>query len=926
MPFERNKKRARQILVCGNCHKKKRKCDRNLPCSSCIKLSIDATCAYSTMSYKKQHLQDDRSYSSEAFRKIPGNIDSRERNIKDDSLHNKIGILNNKIKDLEASITMTTFQNKQAPRGSTTQHDDNHIIQKYHANKSPNTLNNVKRLGDDIRLIGINPVLSSEDSINFLDSLTKDPESDLRVVVTPFGPLRFLVLLRQDPASILIWKYLAWPKRKHFSLESVLNENLQDNGLEDLDGRSRIFYGNKYIKRLEKNHSESDTIEVKKAISSFGLTLGLSFTPVLFHYDSNLLEQIKQILPGKRTLHMLINMFFDTLYPFFPILDESAFRADVSRITGDYNPDNLDGHIENIVLGSKYDLAFLATLLITVRLSYLSLFSNDVVKNEELLNSQDAPLNSRDKRYLMQHPIPIEVITVAERCIKEFELITEPSLALFQSLCMMHIYRGYAPEEDPSNNHQSVISIGTLYQMASVLYLNRDPNYILYFSLRKIDERTRMLKRRLWYFLINADIEDSIIYGSPIYTIESNYDTEKPCLYEYTSNISNVVLEREIVTACDEMHPVVMFSHKILDMIFRIRSDMKISDLADHLSDFEILVEKTLGSASEYLVSDNCSPEFLKIQKFKLYLYCKLMLLYMYYCFFLYFENRNVQLSMFYLKKLWAIVHYELAAISGDILCYCDDYFGSAFALMVTPIIEYLTRMRLLLGQFRVRLKNTRLSIDMHTFNKVSMSNSQIKLYINSLDTLTDIVSEIEMQSVKSISSLSKRYFYAWKSSQSYNYGRSILDDDELYNSDKESKSRADLKFSLDELQQLENLLHCCLDLMKRNSSNLMSRTSARNIHPITDSEEHILNKHQFDKFWFLFDLLKQESVSSRNGISTYDRNRENYPINQRSLSVENSNAAAAFDIDNNILYENNLFGSFAMDDFFFDNPFNIIS
>lgn len=96
------------------------------------------------MSYKKQHLQDDRSYNSEAFRKIPGNIDSRERNIKDDSLHNKIGILNNKIKDLEASITMTTFQNKQAPRGSTTQHDDNHIIQKYHANKSPNTLNNVK--------------------------------------------------------------------------------------------------------------------------------------------------------------------------------------------------------------------------------------------------------------------------------------------------------------------------------------------------------------------------------------------------------------------------------------------------------------------------------------------------------------------------------------------------------------------------------------------------------------------------------------------------------------------------------------------------------------------------------------------------------------------------------------------------------------
>lgn len=113
---------------------------------------------------------------------------------------------------------------------------------------------------------------------------------------------------------------------------------------------------------------------------------------------------------------------------------------------------------------------------------------------------------------------------------------------------------------------------------------------------------------------------------------------------------------------------------------------------------------------------------------------------------------------------------------------------------------------------------------------------------------------------------------------------------------------------------------------MKRNSSNSMSRTSARNIHAITDSEEHILNKHQIDKLWFLFDLLKQESISSRNGIYTYDGNRENYPINQRSLSLENSNAAAGFDIDNSMLYENSLFGSFAMDDFFFDNPFNIIS
>ncbi|CUM48592.1 unnamed protein product [Debaryomyces tyrocola] len=926
MSFESNKKRKRQILSCGNCHKKKRKCDRKHPCSSCIKLSIDATCAYSTISNKKQHSYDNHGFNFEHLRK-PGVTNSEELNIENDpSLHNKIEILNNKIKDLEASITIATLQNKQKSNDSRIQYNNDHNSQKRYTNIGPESLKDMKNLENDLRFTGYNPIMADEYTINFLESINKDPKSDMKAVFTPYGPLGFSILLKQDPGAILIWKYLTSPNRIHFSIEPILKRDPKDKSLEDLDRRSRKFYGDKYIKILDKKHSDADITEIKKAISNFGLKLGISFHPAVFHDETTLLERIRQVLPNRRTLNMLVDVFFDTLYPFFPILDESAFRADISRMTGHTISDNLDEEIEDIVLGSKHDIAFLATLLITVRLSYLSLFSNLVDKNEELLNSKDDSLTSQNRRFLMEHPIPIELISIAELCIKEFDLLSESNLALFQSLCMMHIYHIHAPEEDPSSNHQSSISIGILYQMANSLFLNRDPDYILYFSERKIDKRLKILKRNLWYFLICADIKDSIIYGTPIYTIESNFDTKKPFLIEDTSNINNI--EKHTIMAFDKLYPVFMSAHKILKHIFRIKSDMKISDLAKRLSDFEILIEETLGNLKEYLVPDSYYPEFLKIQKFNLYVYCKLMLLYIYYCFFLYFENRNVQLNLFYFKKLWAIINYELGDISSNFLYYCEDYFGSGFALIFTPIFEYLTRMRMLSCQFQVRLKITLRSIDMNTFVKIPMSSSLVKLYAKSLNALIDIINEVEMRCEDSISTLSERYFYAWKTTHSYKYGRSILNDDTLYEVDQESSLNANLKYSLDQIQQLKDLLSCCINVTRSKPSNAFTnragyRDSTRNLHILPSSEERVLIDHQIDKLWYLFDLIKQEFLTSRNRISVYDQ-RNTYPPG--SLHPEDSNAGFNFDFDSHILHENNLFGNFAIDDFFSDNNFNIIN
>ena len=53
---------------------------------------------------------------------------------------------------------------------------------------------------------------------------------------------------------------------------------------------------------------------------------------------------------------------------------------------------------------------------------------------------------------------------------------------------------------------------------------------------------------------------------------------------------------------------------------------------------------------------------------------------------------------------------------------------------------------------------------------------------------------------------------------------------------------------------------------------------STINAPTVCSSDELTLIGHQIDKLWFLFDLIKQKSLSSRNRISVYDQRRNKYP------------------------------------------------
>ena len=53
------RKRKRRVVSCAECHRRKQKCDRNLPCKACIDRKMEASCHYETvaMSRERHHMR-----------------------------------------------------------------------------------------------------------------------------------------------------------------------------------------------------------------------------------------------------------------------------------------------------------------------------------------------------------------------------------------------------------------------------------------------------------------------------------------------------------------------------------------------------------------------------------------------------------------------------------------------------------------------------------------------------------------------------------------------------------------------------------------------------------------------------------------------------------------------------------------------------
>lgn len=334
-------------------------------------------------------------------------------------------------------------------------------------------------LASDGSMFGINPYDNNDEKIDLFGTDESDEVREVRELQGRFnrGALTWASVARKDPAISLLKEYIQTKKKPSGRSVSVSKDNRSESLLSPMDSATpssanssdivntqRVKLGtcndinpentdnfeqkdlvtNEYVpyKNTMKDTKLADQCEKLKQMDKNTITLGLTLFDGQVGRDLKLIEQIKYTLPKRKVIWLLIKRFFRFLYPFFPFLDEISFREDISTIIGAESFE--DKRLNTVSAEKRIDLANLGILLILLRLSYLSLFSNSASANENNLRTTDISPKAKEIKYLLSNPISVNAIDVAQICLHQFQLTRKLNLPVLQCALFVRLYQTYA--------------------------------------------------------------------------------------------------------------------------------------------------------------------------------------------------------------------------------------------------------------------------------------------------------------------------------------------------------------------------------------------------------------------------------------------------------------------------------------------------
>ncbi|CUM66802.1 uncharacterized protein PRCAT00004484001 [Priceomyces carsonii] len=796
MPTDVPKKRNRQIVSCLNCRKKKRKCDRLLPCSNCTKYKLLDSCSYAASPSGSSP-----PYSSLANGRNGTNGVSRPAVWP--TVNNELERLKNRIKEIESTVAI-------AASGVLPSHS-----QEYRPSvEIMNSVNENNNLGDaEETYIGINPLGSSTDALSFHCDFHEN------YLFLSHRPLRLLGFMRKDPGAKLFWNYRGNMMPKSLILKVILDENRERNATLR-EGASK-FYGDAYIPPIDQ---PADINVIKKAISNY------SPRHLLWFKNSNeemrLYDRLKIQLPNEDVLWKYVLYFFANLYQFFPLIDENEFKSEISRIVIYSN-----GTVDTLVIDKRQNLAILATLLIILRLTFFSVLKNEFPDGEST-NNNDV--------------IPVDNLQVAEQCLKEFDITRKQNLCVLQALIFLRIYRVYGPEEGDGILGSDIQAFhGTLVQLAYSLGLNRDP--IAYVDL-KSNEKVQHLRRKIWHYLVVEDVLGSAQFGTTLSTHFLSYDTKVPFFNGQNSNVVNQEVEREAVANMAAFNSFYAPVVKIVEIMSNVKTSIQITELVEHITELEIVCSKLSGVSSIAQTSD--AIESILIIRMRIYLHSKIFLQFIYYCLFLYFDNKgDYQLSFFYFRKLMLIMFKDLMAFMNDVwMPYCNT--NGLLMLILTPSMETYFYMIIILSLIMmVRLKSTLYTLKKSEgFTERYNNDAGLKEFVLCLEEITKIISRYS-KFQKEVFELSIYYYHAWKIRKLDLLFMKSVGSEEIYSTNMKLTNLAVLNFSTEMLQELLALFKVSCD--EKVEEGLESK-----------SEDEIMKLIQLDNMWVQFNSISRDQES----------------------------------------------------------------
>ncbi|KAI5949317.1 hypothetical protein KGF54_005552 [Candida jiufengensis] len=846
--------RARSTKVCTFCKKRKVKCDLAKPfCSNCVKYK-QTQCVYSDIeptttstSSDNQSLTNSLSNGPEYLHRNSSNSTMSTINSKNGSIgsvfsslsrtttnsnengnlftnqqytieeqphptipppsqvHDELSFLKQKLQDLE-----NKFHNQQQITTTSPHLLGNSISNQSSPNISYSPRSTLLTLVDTDSLLGYNPYESENDLFSFFDGYNPTHEKE------PFrkknyGPLSWVTMLKIDAAISSVWVEMGNLKKQMKERGFVHGFQITDQSAQvDKDFSEKAYddEGNNDLKPFKdfKPVTKSKFVLSQEKINEKALSLGLSFYKGGLDTEVELVEKIRLVLPKQKVIWMLFKRFFSHLYVAMPIIDEMVLKEDLQHLIGLEDYQDIDVVVK---IEKKLDFATLGVLLIILRFSYISLFSQDSTINE--INFQTNDPTKQQIKFLLNNPINLDVIDVAKLCLDQFNIYRGCNLTLLQLALLTRLYNYYAPEAgDGIDGGDAQVFNATLVQMAMSIGLHREPNK---FKDAHNDDKLNNLGRKIWYYLLIQDMNNAMADGTPCAVRFTSFDTKPPYYRPGNENVLDVEVEKVACGCFPKFDNVYEPMSETFDLFFAVKNSINMGELSNRLNYLENhFKEKYQNIATNYNDPDQVSTKDLMPStiKLKIYFTSNFFLVTIYLFLYNFYEKRNnLQLQYFYLKKMVVIIVYEIMPFFVECITHKKNMFKSAVDLVATP--SFLTAAHksvIVLTAIYLRLKFWVRNCE-KTYNHITKLRSQdgndnnYKLHFQKLLNLVDMTSKSLDIFRDGIGRLSHRYYYAWRVTKAQNFLRSSFNDEFFANYSPIFHSQV---LDIDMLGQLEHI------------------------------------------------------------------------------------------------------------------------
>lgn len=758
--------KKRKILLCDFCRKRKIKCDKQFPCSSCKKFNKSCTFSnnltiaadagasktsrlspkFSNWSPVQDQKRKPDNFSSgtptnrsnspvsepisvpqnSTFNYNDNGINSGSTseytNPSKDVLFTKLSILSEKLDSLETTLKQDPF----IPDYDESDSDDEFNPFEFQEGVYENEPLNTKGYGSFgcIGTIKIDPILSSiwnNKRLDFVHKYTYGTLSD-------DAPLILREMFNQETSISFDDKTI-----RYFNSRCYQEASAQDCG----------EFRNNYLQKFKQiNPDQMNNLSDPKNSS----------------LKANFLDQVISILPKRRLLWILVQHFCNKMYPGFPVVDEWDFTEKLIRLLGSDNKDMIP--VTELHINEKLDFTTLGILLIMLRLSQFSIYLNDM-EFTTINNNFDINTDINDHNpggiFIYNNELPeiykelnltfsrlksIQFFECAHVCLNQFNLFTSLNIPIFQLLLMVCNYHSFGCEfGDFCDEGECQILNRILFQSAYSIGLHNDYN--------SPDHRLNNLRRHLWFGSCIIDYNTFFVLGESNGISNFEYSTRPAAEHDGVKyNTMNPNVERIAIRLLSHSRPAFKQINEIY-LLFNSSKNVRISKLYHFMDRFFMKSDKHFNRLINE-VNDPLSMTYNRSYNIKYYLVVSIM---------------SISMSFHFYNYLLKIGKPHKS------MKYMCQMINTIYKLVLNLIQESILQKE----NFRSFLKLNIMPMFMALLQKILMINLSIFLRLK----LTPQLDSIKLQKLllksnnlflKLLGALSGTYYCAWKSLKIYYY------------------------------------------------------------------------------------------------------------------------------------------------------------